>query len=59
MPLQSSGTISIGNAAGGGSVQTTHRSIANEYGDSTPHALSEFNRGGSLVPNLGLSLIHI
>ena len=53
MPLQSSGQISIGDASGGGSVQSTHRSIANEYGDSSPHSLSEFNRGGTLVPNLG------
>ena len=53
MPLQSSGEISLGNASGGGNVATTHRSIANEYGDSSPHSLSEFNRGGTLVPDLG------
>ena len=36
MALQSSGAISIGN-------------LATEFGDSTPNAMSEFYRGGSLV----------
>lgn len=38
MPLPSSGTISLLN-------------IADEFGGSTPHAISEYYRGAGLVPN--------
>ena len=38
MTLQSSGAISLSN-------------IASEFGGSTPHSLSEYYRGGGLVPN--------
>jgi len=38
MPLQGSGTITI-------------QQIATEFGGSTPHNLSEYYRGGGLVPN--------
>ena len=38
MALQSSGAISLSD-------------IASEFGDSTPNSISEFYRGGSLVPN--------
>tara|TARA_E500000178_G_scaffold353969_1_gene421420 strand:- start:16 stop:600 length:585 start_codon:yes stop_codon:yes gene_type:complete len=38
MTLQSSGAISLSNIAG-------------EFGGSTPHSLSEYYRGGGLVPN--------
>ena len=40
MTLQSSGAISMSN-------------IASEFGGSTPHSLSEYYRGGSLVPSHG------
>jgi hypothetical protein len=40
MALQGSGAISIGN-------------LATEFGGSTPHSLSEYYRGGGLVPNTG------
>ena len=39
MTLQSSGAISLSNIAG-------------EFGGSTPHSLSEYYRGGGLVPNI-------
>lgn len=45
MAIESSGTISLGTTAG------TNRSISGEFGGSTPHALSEYYRGGSEVPN--------
>ena len=45
MAIVGSGAISLGTAAG------TNRSISGEFGGSTPHALSEYYRGGSEVPN--------
>ena len=45
MALLGSGALSLGTAAG------TNRSISAEFGGSTPHALSEYYRGGSEVPN--------
>ena len=36
--------------------------LVDEFGGSAPHAISEYYRGGSLVPNVtanNLSLIHI
>jgi hypothetical protein len=41
MAIESSGAISLGSAAG------TNRSIAGEFGGSTPHSLSEYYRDGS------------
>ena len=46
MAIASSGTISIGTSAG------TDRSITGEFGGTAPHALSEYLRGGSLVPDV-------
>ena len=45
MALPSSGQLSINDIVG-------------EFGGSAPHSLSEYNRGGSLVPE-SLSLKHI
>ena len=47
MAIASSGTISLGPTAG----TDPQRSISGEFGGSTPHALSEYYRGGSEVPN--------
>ena len=45
MTIVTSGAISLGNAAG------TNRSISGEFGGATPHSMSEYRRGGGLVPN--------
>ena len=42
MALPSSGAISLS-------------AIASEFGDSTPNSISEFYRGGSLVPNVSIN----
>ena len=42
MALPSSGAISLS-------------AIASEFGDSTPNSISEFYRGGSLVPNTSIN----
>lgn len=45
MAILTSGQISIGTTAG------TDRSITGEFGGTEPHALSEYIRGGTFVPN--------
>lgn len=45
MAILTSGQISIGTTAG------TDRSITGEFGGTSPHALSEYKRGGTFVPN--------
>lgn len=48
MALASSGAISLGSAAG------TDRSIAGEFGGSTPHSLSEYYRDGSYSDGISI-----
>lgn len=43
MPIKSSGTLSFAT------------DIVGEFEDTTPHSLSEFYRGGGLVPNAGIN----
>ena len=45
MAILTSGQISIGTTAG------TDRSITGEFGGTEPHALSEYKRGGTFVPD--------
>lgn len=44
MTLPASGALSLGTSAG------ITRSIVVEFGGGTPHSLSEYYRGGGLVP---------
>ena len=48
MAIESSGAISLGSAAG------TNRSIAGEFGGSTPHSLSEYYRDGSYSDGISI-----
>jgi hypothetical protein len=48
MPIESSGAISLGTAAG------TNRSISGELGGSEPHALSEYYRDGSYSDGISI-----
>ena len=48
MAIESSGAISLGSAAG------TNRSIAGEFGGSTPHSLSEYYRDGNYSDGINI-----
>ena len=48
MAIESSGAISLGSAAG------TDRSIAGEFGGSTPHSLSEYYRDGNYSDGISI-----
>tara|TARA_B100001057_G_C22810252_1_gene935114 strand:+ start:888 stop:1694 length:807 start_codon:yes stop_codon:yes gene_type:complete len=48
MAIQSSGAISLGSAAG------NNRSIAGEFGGSTPHSLSEYYRDGNYSDGISI-----
>lgn len=48
MAIESSGAISLGSAAG------TNRSIAGEFGGSTPHSLSEYYRDGNYSDGISI-----